>query len=57
METPRYPRVTLPVLISDSIVRFAMFMGIAKPMPMKPPSPPGPELPLRIAVLMPTIWP
>jgi len=30
METPRYPRVTLPVLIRDSIVRFCHVDGNRK---------------------------
>ncbi len=48
---PSQPRVTLPVLMSCSIICFAMFMGMAKPTPMKPP------VRVAIAVFMPITSP
>ena len=51
MFTPSTPRFTWPYLISWSMTPFAMFTGMAKPMPMLPP------LPERIAELIPTSSP
>ncbi len=51
MTTPRKPRVTLPVSMSEVMIWRAMLMGMAKPMPMLPPER------LKMAVFTPTTSP